>query len=220
MGRSTFPGVNLPFTMEKNKQPREVSRPKFWENLYRKGRLGWDLGGPTPVFVNWLKHNPGDGEKVCVLGAGSGYDAIAFAEAGYRVTASEFAPTPAHNLANQAQKSKLSLEVIAGDMFKLPKKKKGHFDLILEYTTYCAIDPTRRDDYVSLVLDILKPGGRLLALFFPMDQDPTEGPPFGISYNEVDERFRPHFHFQHEEWPDHSVPTRRLRELFVIMERR
>ena len=26
--------------------------PKFWENIYKNDDAGWDLGGPTPVFVN------------------------------------------------------------------------------------------------------------------------------------------------------------------------
>ena len=25
--------------------------PKFWENIYKNDDAGWDLGGPTPVFV-------------------------------------------------------------------------------------------------------------------------------------------------------------------------
>ena len=199
---------------------RNVSTPQFWENLYNQGSPGWDLGGPTPIFHDWLMRNRGHGERVCILGAGNGYDALAFARAGYDVVAVDFAPSPLLRLSEQAKKKKLSIEVIATDMFNLPKRWNGKFDLVVEYTTYCAIDPKRRNEYVDLVMRLLKRAGRLLALFFPMDQDPTVGPPYGISYAEIKTKFGNHFHFSSEEWPDLSVPTRRLRELLVIMERR
>ncbi len=198
---------------------KDVSKPGFWESLYRAGRTGWDLGGPTPIFQEWLRDNKGKGEKVCVIGAGNGHDAIAFAKAGYKVTAVDFAPTPARYLADKAAAAKLPLTVLPIDMFQLPTKRPEHFDLVLEYTTFCSIDPHRRDIYVATVASILKPEGRLLALFFPMEQAADVGPPFGLSRVEIRERFERYFHIVSEEWPEDSVPTRRLRELIVLMEK-
>ena len=198
---------------------KDVSKPGFWESLYRAGRTAWDLGGPTPILQKWLRDNQGHGEKVCVLGAGNGHDAMAFAQAGYKVTAVDFAPTPSRQLADKAAAAKLSLTVLPMDLFQLPAKHSESFDLVLEYTTFCSIDPHQRDAFVATVTSILKTEGRLLALFFPMDQAADAGPPFGLSRVEIRERFEHHFHIVSEEWPEDSVPTRRLRELLVLMEK-
>ena len=198
---------------------KDVSKPGFWESLYRAGRTGWDLGGPTPILQKWLRDNQGHGEKVCVLGAGNGHDAMAFAQAGYKVTAVDFAPTPSRQLADKAAAAKLSLTVLPIDLFQLPAKHSESFDLVLEYTTFCSIDPHQRDAFVATVTSILKTEGRLLALFFPMDQAADAGPPFGVGRDEIRERFEHYFHIVSEEWPEDSVPTRRLRELLVLMEK-
>ena len=220
MGSPFRTAVNLLFVKQQTIKGRAVSSPQFWEDIYRQKKSpGWDLGRPTPVFTQWLKENPGRGQSVCVLGAGNGHDAVAFAKRGYVVTAVDFAPAAVQKLQRKAKRSKVSMEILGQDMFALREEKRHSFDLVLEYTTYCAIDPRRRDEYVSLIVDLLKPEGRLIALFFPMDQDPAIGPPFGVRYPEVRERFGHHFHFAREEWPNHSVKTRRFREYFVIMER-
>jgi len=196
-----------------------VSTPKFWEELYLAERTGWDLGGPTPIFKEWLEEHRGQGEKVCMLGAGGGYDALEFARAGYRVTAVDFAPTPMRRLEKQAGKGRLAVTAIIMDLFQLPTRYPDYFDLVVEYTTFCAIDPHQRDVYVATLASILKPEGRCLALFFPLEQDPETGPPFGMSQLEIRERFQRYFHIVSEEWPEHSIPTRRLRELLVLMEK-
>ena len=54
------------------------------------------------------------------------------------------------------------------------------FDGVWEYTCFCAIDPARRDAYVRTIAAILKPGGWLLACFFPMRRV-AAGPPFPVS---------------------------------------
>ena len=58
------------------------------------------------------------------------------------------------------------------------------FDGVWEYTCFCAIDPARRDAYVRTIATILKPGGWLLACFFPMRRV-AAGPPFPVSEAEV-----------------------------------
>lgn len=199
--------------------PKDMSSPEYWEFRYRSGQTGWDLGGPTPVFQNWLAEHPGNREAVCLPGAGNGYDAVAFARAGYVVTAVEFAPMPARALAQQGDELRLALTVLEQDIFQLPGDHAAHFDLVVEYTVYCAIDPRRRDEYVTVLASILKPSGALLALFFPVNGDSTAGPPFGVGRAEIKERFGTRFRLLYEEWPEHSVPGRRRLELLMYMEK-
>ena len=70
--------------------------PKFWENIYKNDDAGWDLGGPTPVFVNISSIiKP---KKICIIGCGKGYDAVMFAKNNFDVTAVDFAPSAVNSL--------------------------------------------------------------------------------------------------------------------------
>ena len=48
------------------------------KNIYKNDDAGWDLGGPTPVFINISSIiKP---KKLCIIGCGKGYDAVMFAK--------------------------------------------------------------------------------------------------------------------------------------------
>ncbi len=66
------------------------------------------------------------------------------------------------------------------DVFTLGRDYAGTFDGVWEYTCFCAIDPERREEYVSVLHTILRPGGLLLACFFPL-REGGGGPPFPVS---------------------------------------
>ena len=70
---------------------KNVNNPDFWEDIYKKDDIGWDLKGPTPTFEKIaLKLKPG---RVIILGCGRGHDAITFAKQNFEVTAVDFAPS-------------------------------------------------------------------------------------------------------------------------------
>ena len=84
-----------------------------------------------------------------------------------------------------------------------------------EYTCFCAIDPARRDAYVRTIAAILKPGGWLLACFFPMRRV-AAGPPFPVSEAEVRRRLGPRFRLERAQPPLRSARGRQGREWLVL----
>ena len=57
---------------------------------------------------------------------------------------------------------------------------------IIEQTCFCAIHPSRRVEYEALVKGLLKPGGRIIGLWFPLDKDLNDGgPPYGTIIDEI-----------------------------------
>ena len=70
--------------------------------------------------------------------------------------------------------------LVVGDLFNPPPGFHGAFDWIIEHTCFCAIDPAMRPRYVQAAAALLKPGGRLFAIFY---LDPAAGrqPPFGVT---------------------------------------
>ena len=57
------------------------STPTFWEDIYLKNDIGWDLNGPTPIFFHLSKILKTG--KVCIVGCGRGFDAVMFAKKGF-----------------------------------------------------------------------------------------------------------------------------------------
>ena len=123
--------------------------------------------------------------RVAVPGAGRGHDARLLARRGYRVTAFDFAEAAVAEARRLAAAEAVELIVEARDVFTLPRDHAGAFDGVWEYTCFCAIDPARRDEYASVLHAILRPGGVLLACFFPL-RDGTDGPPFPVSRAEIE----------------------------------
>ena len=123
--------------------------------------------------------------RVAVPGAGRGHDARLLVRRGYRVTAFDFSEAAVAEARRLAAAEAVELTVEPRDVFTLPRDHAGAFDGVWEYTCFCAIDPARRDEYASVLHAILRPGGVLLACFFPL-RDGTDGPPFPVSREEIE----------------------------------
>ena len=73
-------------------------------------------------------------------------------------------------------------EVKTGDFFK----HEGQYDFVYDYTFACALQPEQRNDWAKQQAALVKPGGKLFTLIFPMLKDGAEptpeqrknGPPF------------------------------------------
>ncbi len=196
----------------------DVNHPAFWDEIYQNGRAGWDMGGPTPVFrrlANSGAYPPG---RMIVLGAGRGHDAFEFSRRGFAVTAVDFADEPVAAM-RAALDPRAPVEILQSDLFALPPALAAAFDYVLEYTCYCAIDPSRRADYADVVTNLLKPGGLYLDLAFPIDGRPG-GPPFAVSTGEVLALFAARgCTLLHREFPPDSVKPRRGAEELLIFRR-
>ena len=194
----------------------DVNSPGKWEADYVRGTDGWDLGGPTPIFRRLLASSQFAPGRVIVLGAGRGHDAREFARHGFQVTAVDFSPYTVHEMQRLAQPD-APVEILQTDIFTLPPTFDEMFDYVLEYTCFCAIDPSRRAEYADLVARLLKPGGTCIDLAFPLD-DHAGGPPFAVSLSEILVLFRARrFTLLRRETPTDSVPQRRgLEELLIF----
>tara|TARA_B100001750_G_C15488142_1_gene589539 strand:+ start:642 stop:1250 length:609 start_codon:yes stop_codon:yes gene_type:complete len=196
----------------------EVNHFQFWEDIYLENDTGWDLKGVTPFFDS-ISNELIQG-KVCILGCGRGYDAIMFAEKGFDVTAVDFAPTPISELNKLAIQKSVIITTVQDDIFSLVEKFPDTFDYVIEQTCFCAIDPNRRKEYETLVRTILKPGGKLVGLWFPLDKSQEEGgPPFGTTIYEVKSIFNSGWKIEKENFPSQSVEPRKGREKLIIFKK-
>ena len=118
---------------------------------------------------------------------------------------------------SHAQKRGVQINLIHSDIFDLGKLFTHTFDIVLEYTCFCAIDPSRRLDYVRLTHQILKPDGKIVGLFFPIDKDVYgDGPPYAIDLDLTISLFSKYFTLNAKKYHDLSVARRIGREIFII----
>jgi methyl halide transferase len=216
--------------------PGDINGADYWSDAYDSGHDGWDMGSPTPVFAALLQRL---GTRLGTLGleaeeaasittpaeprvlmpcCGRGHDALLFASHGYRVTAVDFATPALEHLREESTRRLLHLEARAEDMFLLDASNDAAYDLLLEYTCICAIDPSRRRAFVDLAARVLRPGGHLVTLLFPVDNRPG-GPPFAVDADELSRMLREHFVLQYDVIPDTSVRPRLGRERLMIWRR-
>lgn len=184
--------------------PSAVNEPAFWQGLYDRREDGWELGQPAPPLAEHLARTPPSRGRVAVLGCGRGHDCRLLARAGYQVWGFDFTSQAIREAATLAKHEKLDIVFEQRDIFDLVADYRGFFDGVWEYTCFCAIDPTRRGEYVRLVREILKPDGWLLACFYPL-REGTDGPPFPTSEAELRRLFARHFTFVEAYEPGASV---------------
>ena len=196
-----------------------VNTAEFWEACYESEMDGWDIGGPTPVFERLATEIPKG--RICVIGCGRGYDAVTFAKAGFEVTAIDFAKTAVLASRENARKEEVEMTVLREDFFDLPDELHDRFDYVLEYTCFCAISPERRFEYDRVIWQLLKPKGKLLGLFFPLDKNVDEGgPPWGVNISELHALFGLHWNLESEEMPKESIEPRADREIMMIWKKK
>jgi SAM-dependent methyltransferase len=207
---------------------KAVSDPEYWELAYAEHRDQWELGQPAPPLVRALRPprgmgawvTPDDG-PVLVPGCGRGHEARLAAEAGWRrVVGVDFAEkaiaeakrfTPP-NLASR-------IEWRREDLFTVPVAFPGAFSLVIEHVSFCAIDPSRRGEWFAVMRRVLRPGGRLLGLFYVHGRE--GGPPFGATREEIERLAASEGKLEVErvEVPEDSVGRRRGEELLVLLRR-
>lgn len=194
----------------------DVSQAEFWQNRYDNGATGWDIGKISPPLQAYIDHLVSKGvdksAKILIPGAGNAYEADYLHQQGFtNVIVVDFAKQPLDNFeSNHPDFPKAHL--LQADFFGLDPTQY-QFDYIIEQTFFCAIDPSRRDEYVQQMAKLLKPTGELFGVMF--DRDFPDGPPFGGSAEEYQQRFERYFTIVTLAPCYNSIGPRNGSELFI-----
>jgi hypothetical protein len=147
-----------------------------------------------------------------------GHDAREFARHGYDVVAVDFARDAAHAM-REAMHPDFPHAVLEHDFFQLDPALDGTFDYVLEYTCYCAIDPRRRAEYADKIAQVLKRGGKYIALAFPLGEH-AGGPPFAVNADELIQALEQRgMKLLHREFPPDTIKPRKGREELLVVEK-
>jgi thiopurine S-methyltransferase len=187
----------------------------FWDNKYNNEKLGWDIGYISTPLKNYIDQLANKNLKILIPGAGNGYEVEYLFNRGFsNIYVVDIAQQPLDNLKNRIPHFPKN-RLIHMDFFNL---KESNFDLILEQTFFCALDPSLRGPYAIKMNNLLRENGKLAGLFFvfPLTE---KGPPFGGDINEYNKLFFEHFKIKILERAYNSIKPRIGNELFFIFEK-
>lgn len=184
---------------------------EYWSDRYQNSETGWDLGIVSPPIKAYIDQLVDKSITILIPGCGSGYEGAYLFNQGFKnVVLLDFAIEPLQNF----KKNNLLFpenQLVNGDFFE----HIGQYDLIIEQTLFCAIDPSLRLKYAEKVSQLLKPTGKLVGLLF--NRSFESGPPFGGNKEEYLSCFSDYFSSIYMEECYNSVQPRMENELFISM---
>ena len=189
-----------------------------WERHYKANDLGWDLGEVAPPFVRLWEEKKISPCKAIIPGCGLGHEAIFLAERGFQITAVDYTKGAIDSLEKALKKKNLSGEVLRQDFFELDSYYNDEFDLMVENTFFCAINPSMRKKYVLTAGRILKSGALLVGLFYETDK--KGGPPFNTRKSDIEEHFSARFAIEVLSKTPHSAEQRQGKEWLAIFKKK
>jgi SAM-dependent methyltransferase len=149
--------------------------------------------------------------RILIPGCGSGYEGEYLFKNGFKhVHLLDFSPQPLVAFKNRVPEFP-EKQLHVGDFFE----HHGSYDLVIEQTLFCAIDPKLRRAYAEKAASLLKKGGKLVGVMF--NREFEGGPPFGGSAEEYLTYFRDHFSTVSMEPCYNSIAPRAGSEVFVKM---
>jgi len=191
-----------------------------WDAAWKNGLTPWDVGYSQPPLRDILTSGkvsfPTQGTAL-VPGCGTGYDAILIAlQLGLHTTGVDISTTAL--VASAALKEKTGIKNVefkADNFFNLD----GSFDLVYDYTFFVAIPPEMRPAWAKQMNKLVKPGGYLISLVYPMDPLVETGPPYYVRPNHLVEELGEGWEKLIDEVPENSTEAHKGRESLLVLKR-
>ncbi|GAA5853560.1 hypothetical protein JCM3766R1_003129 [Sporobolomyces carnicolor] len=209
----------------KDVQPslRELVESEFWHERVEPGLR--EIGGRV---------------RALVAGCGRGYDAIYFALQGIDSVGIDLSPTAVRaandHLESLGANAPKNVEFRAADFFDFSldqddsirrddddEDRDGEgrlFSLAYDFTFFCAIPPASRRMWGERYAALIRRGGVLITLEYPIDGDRQGGPPFSVSPEAYDQVLSPNFDKMYDQVPTKQTAGHEGRERIVVWKRK
>lgn len=197
-----------------NSTPIFFMAENYWNEKYSRGETGWDIGYVSTPLKEYFDQLKDKSIKILIPGAGNGYEAAYLYEIGFKnVFMLDISKTAIDEF--EMNNPNFPIENILHEDFFM---HKGKYDMIVEQTFFCAIEPKCRNEYANKMYELLNECGKFIGLLF---DDPlnSESPPYGGNKDEYEDYFRKYFYFKVFDKCYNSIKPRQGRELFFIFER-
>lgn len=183
---------------------------EYWSKRYQNDEIGWDIGHISTPLKAYFDQLNNKNISILIPGGGNSYEAEYLFHKGFKnVFVVDIAKEPLVNLTKRYPDFPKE-NLLHHDFFELNET----FDLIVEQTFFCALNPTLREQYVTKTYQLLNPKGKLVGLLFdaPLNEN---HPPFGGCKEEYLSLFDEHFQINVMETAHNSIEPRKEKELFI-----
>ncbi len=187
---------------------------EFWNEKYRTRETGWDIGYASPALVKYFDQIENPDISILIPGAGNAYEAEYLWGKGFSNLHVLDVSLEATSRFRERVPNFPEDQIHCQDFFE----HKGSYDLIIEQTFFCALDPSLRVAYVQKMHSLLKARSKLVGLLFDIDFN-RSGPPFGGSQKEYRRLFSRLFKIKILEPSYNSIKARLGTEVFCIFEK-
>lgn len=160
-----------------------------WQSLYEAtdvASMPWYFPGLDPdLKAALVQFNLTQG-RFLDIGTGPGTQAIALAELGFEVTATDLSLAAIE----KAQHAETSAKVTFLQDDILNSSLTGPFEAVFDRGCFHVLSPETRSDYVKTVANLVAPGGFLFLKTFSHDE-PMQGGPYRFTVEALQELFEP-----------------------------
>lgn len=185
---------------------------RYWEERWKSDQTGWDIGYASNPLTAYIDQIANKDISIVIPGCGNAWEGEYLWKKGFRNVFLVDLSRTALDKFKMRVPDFPDEHLILGDFFELEQR----FDLILEQTFFCAIDPNLRMNYAQKAYEILNNGGKLAGVLFNCDFG-NNHPPFGGTKEEYLQYFEPLFEIKHFDAAHNSIKPRENRELFVLL---
>ncbi|MCU0404909.1 MAG: TPMT family class I SAM-dependent methyltransferase [Chitinophagaceae bacterium] len=184
----------------------------FWSSRYEAHQTGWDLHKASPPLKAYADQWENKESRILIPGCGNAYEADYLWEKGFKhITLLDISSVLVEHLKDHFRDK--PIRILHEDFFE----HIGQYDLILEQTFLCAIDPALRKHYAMQMHKLLYPGGTLAGVLF--NRQFEGGPPFGGGVTEYQQLFSDWFDIHTLENCYNSIEPRKGNEVFFIVKK-
>ena len=196
--------------------PQHSLDKDYWNQRYLSDNFGWDLGTISPPLQSYFDQLSDKNLKILIPGAGHAYEAEYLHGKGFSsVYICDFAQSALDTFKARCPTFPHK-HLLKSDFFEL---EENNFDLVIEQTFFCALNPGLRRKYFEKMHQLLNPGARLVGLLFN-DALNTDMPPFGGFKEEYVPLFSDLFETHTYETSYNSIQPRAEREIFINLIRK
>lgn len=181
----------------------------FWDNRYITNNIGWDLGTCSPPLKAYFDQIEDKNLRILIPGCGNSYEATYLLEQGFKNVFILDISEKAIASFKEKNPSFPEQQIFNGNFFD----HNETYDLIVEQTFFCAIDPKLRNAYAEKSHELLTDNGKLIGVLFNREFD--GGPPFGGSIDEYQKTFGEMFDILIMEPCHNSIEPRSGAEIFI-----
>jgi SAM-dependent methyltransferase len=200
--------------MESGTMQKNSTVSGFWDDCYLNNETGWDMHHVSPPLKGYIDSLKNKDLKILIPGCGNAYEAEYLLEKGFKnITLVDFSAVVTSRL-KEKYKDK-AIKIVNENFFD----HGGKYDLILEQTFFCALDPSLREKYAEKSCELLNDGGKLAGVLFNKKFASVE-PPFTATDEEYKKLFKPFFTFSKFESCKNSIASRLGFELFIEFEKK